>query len=411
MAKVALGALALTFICGMVYAQKTIESVRVHGNHTIPDDEVIGIAGVSPGDSLGDNSADEIEERLLDSGRFESVEVRVRYRSLDENGPVALVIVVREGRGKSIRSIPRRFMLGPIFRFSDEYGVTFGANVAMVDLFTKGGRASFPLSWGGKRQIAAKFHFPLGESDRGKVVHNLLFDINRYRQVNPHFDVPDNRFEVGGGVQSRYKLLSFGARGDWTDASFDELDESFVKTSAHVALDTRVDEIIPGHAVYLGLGWERFFFRTGTDRADVNRYSTDVRGFLHLIGPLHLAGQFYYNPASGPLPTYEKPFLGGGATLRGHEAGEYIGDNMALATIELRLAATRLLQYARVGLHFFYDAGTVYDFGEKLRDATWHEGAGLGAFFRVFFISVRADVGWNLQGEGTRFHIASKMKF
>jgi hemolysin activation/secretion protein len=123
-----------------------------------------------------------------------------------------------------------------------------------------------------------------------------------------------------------------------------------------------------------------------------------------------LAGQFYYNPAGGPLPPYEKPFLGGGATLRGHKAGQYIGDNITLATLELRWPVTRLLQYARVGLHFFYDTGTVYDHGQKLRDATWFEGAGFGGFLRIFLITVRADVGWDLRGN-TRFHIASKMKF
>ena len=403
--RVVLGALVLSLFCGVAQAQKEIDSIRVHGNHTVPDDEVLRIAAVSPGDRLSDDSVEVIKNRLLDSGRFETAEVRVRYRSLDENGPVALVIIVREGK-----SIARRFMVGPIFRFSDEYGITVGANFAMVELTEEGGRVSFPLSWGGKRQIAARALFPLGESERGEVVHNLLFDVDRYRRVNPHFDVPDNRLVVGGGIQSRFRSLSSGARGDWTDGTFGGLDESFVTVSANVAFDTRVDEIIPGDAVYLGFGLERFFFRTGTDRADVNRYSTDVRGYKHVFGPLHLAGQFYYNPASGPLPPYEQPFLGGGATLRGHKAGQYVGDNTALATLELRLAPTRLLQFARVGLHVFYDTGTVYNFGEKLRDATWYEGAGFGGFFRIFFITVRADVGWDLRG-GTRFHIASKMKF
>ncbi len=399
------GALVLALSCGIAQAQKEIETIRVHGNHTIPDQEILSIAAVSPGDKLSDSSVDEIKQRLLDSGRFDTAEVRVRYRSLDESGPVSLVIIVREGK-----SVPSRFMVGPIFRFSDEYGVTAGANFAVVDLVTESGRVSFPLSWGGTRQIAAKVLFPVGESERGQVVHNLLFDINRYREVNPHFDVPDNRLVVGGGLQSRYRLFSFGARGDWTDTSFGELDESFITASANVAFDTRVDEIVPGDAIYLGVEWERLFFRTGGNRADVNRYSTDLRGYKHIYGPFHLAGQFYYNPASGPLPPYEKPFLGGGATLRGHKPGQYVGDNMALATVELRLAATRLLQFARVGLYFFYDTGTAYDYGDKLGDATWYEGAGVGGFFRVFFITVRADVGWNLRG-GTRFHIASKMKF
>ena len=54
------GALVLTLVCNVAQAQTEIESVRVHGNHTIPDDEVLRIAAVAPGDTLGDDLAEVI---------------------------------------------------------------------------------------------------------------------------------------------------------------------------------------------------------------------------------------------------------------------------------------------------------------------------------------------------------------
>jgi outer membrane protein assembly factor BamA len=96
--------------------------------------------------------------------------------------------------------------------------------------------------------------------------------------------------------------------------------------------------------------------------------------------------------------------------LRGYEAGRFIGDNIALAAIELRLPLTSTLALPRAGIHFFFDSGTVYDQGQKLRDAMFYQGVGIGGFFRILFIGVRADVGYDLEGN-IRFHIGSGFRF
>ena len=48
--------------------------------------------------------------------------------------------------------------------------------------------------------------------------------------------------------------------------------------------------------------------------------------------------------------------------------------------------------------------------GESLGGARFHHGLGVGVFLRLAIIGVRMDVGWDLDG-GSRFHIASSMKF
>ena len=162
--------------------------------------------------------------------------------------------------------------------------------------------------------------------------------------------------------------------------------------------------------MYVGFGWERLLFQSGADHPDANRYRVDLRGYKRLIGQTLLAAQFFYSPTDAPLPPYEKPFLGGGATLRGWAPGRFIGDNIALTTLELRWPLTSPLSFARAGVHFFWDSGAVYDYGQSFGDAKFHHGVGLGGFFRVAIVSARVDVGWDLEGS-TRFHIASGFKF
>src|SRR5690606_20583765 len=76
-----------------------VREVRVHGNAAVPEDEVLRIAGVQVGAPLEPDAAAAIERRLKNSGRFETVQVRIRYRSLSDPTDVALVLVVHEKTG------------------------------------------------------------------------------------------------------------------------------------------------------------------------------------------------------------------------------------------------------------------------------------------------------------------------
>jgi hypothetical protein len=382
--------LALT---GALQDDSRIALVRVHGNHSITDAEVIEIAGISQGDPFAPEGDLAIEDRLLRSGKFETVEVRVRYQGLDDSGDVALVLVVREKP-----STAGRLMVGPLIDWSDEYGVTLGGRVAVVDL-PADGRLAFPMSWGGKRQAGIEANFG-----------DARLELTRWRRVNPHFDVADNRLEIGGGFRARRRQAFFDVRGRWSDVDFGGVEERFVTLGARAVLDTRIDPTVPGDAFYLGVDWRRLFFLEGGARANVDQFAFDVRGYKRSFGQSLLAGQFYWTLATGAVPDYEQSFIGGGKTLRGTKPGRFIGDNAAIATVELRLPLTSPLSFGRGGVHFFYDAATVYDHGEGFAAAEWHHGVGTGLFFSVALVAVRLDVGWDLEG-ATRFHIESSMKF
>ncbi len=386
--------LALALTSAWLMQDPRVDSIRVHGNHSIPDVEVIEISGLSIGDVLAPDAKLAVEERLVESGRFETAEVRLRRRGLAPDSDVVVVLLVREKRAAS-----SRFMVGPIFDVSDEYGITVGARVAVVDLFGDDGQLGFPMSFGGKRQIAV-------EGRAG----GFRFDLSRNRRVNPHFDLPDNRFTVGGRYLARHRKLAFELGGRWSDVDFDAAEERFSEIRGGVVFDTRIDPTIPGNAAYLGFSARRLLFHGGSSREDLNQYTFDVRGYKRLWGQALLASQFLWNVSSGPMPGYEQPLLGGGETMRGLKPGAFIGDNRALGSIELRLPFTSPLSFGRAGVHLFYDAGTAYDDRVALSDATFEHAVGVGTFFRAAFIGLRLDVGWNLDG-GTRFHIASQLKF
>ena len=80
-------------------AREAVVEIRVHGNLSLSDAEVIALAGVEPGSAAGPDLTETVRERLEASGRFETIDVRRLYRSLTATDEVALVIVVRERPG------------------------------------------------------------------------------------------------------------------------------------------------------------------------------------------------------------------------------------------------------------------------------------------------------------------------
>ena len=77
-------------------ASEVVSELRVHGNYSIPDADVVRLAGVEPGDEIGPGALETIAARLRASDRFDDVDVRKRYMSLTRTDAVALILLVRE---------------------------------------------------------------------------------------------------------------------------------------------------------------------------------------------------------------------------------------------------------------------------------------------------------------------------
>ena len=398
--------------------QETIVEVRVHGNAYINDADVIALTGVTVGQPWTSESLAGIEQRLKASGRFESVEVRKRYRSLDNTTEIVVLLVVHErpgvtsidqdldpvtGSWKRLRS---RLMFLPILNYADGYGFTYGARFSTVDLLGAKERLSFPLTWGGTRRAAVE----LERTFKSGPLTQIESSFGIWQRENPRFEIDDRRLEWRGRAERVFgRFLRTGVEGSAANVDFDTLDDRLLTVGADIALDTRADPAFPRNAVYLASGWTGLSVR---DRGDqINRVFADARGYLGVIGQLVLATRAQFTSADATLPPYERLLLGGSSTLRGFRTGSFDGDRMFVTSAELRMPITSMLSSARLGVTAFFDAGTVYDAGQRLEDATWHRGVGGGVFLIASVFRLNFDVAYGLKTGDTRFHLGMGFPF
>ena len=180
-------------------APEIVGEIRVHGNAFVLDSEVLRLAGVAVGQPLAPDAPEQIRQRLEKSGVFESVEVRKRYRSLDDPSDVALILLVHERQGHKSELISEkpstwarvkgRVMFLPILNYDDGYGFTYGGRFSTIGLFGGGERISVPLTWGGTRRAAVEVDrtFKSGPLTRVESTFGIA------ERENPRYEIDDQR--------------------------------------------------------------------------------------------------------------------------------------------------------------------------------------------------------------------------
>lgn len=379
---------------------ETLVEARFRGNFTISDETLLQMAGIEVGFTTDALILEDIRQKLLDCGRFEWVEVTKRYRSIARNDEVVLVIVVKEKE-----SAKNKFMYSPIFAGSDEYGLTYGLRSTAKDLLGRQERISIPLTWGGVRRVEVEGEFEL----TNPVIRTLTATVGVSRKKHPYYEIGDFRKEVNVTVKRKLNQFEVNAQTGWTDVDFGSRGGAFVTLGTGLILDTRQDVNLPRNAVYAEIAWKRLTLFDA--ERGINVYTADFRGYKGLFGQTILAGQFYYSGADGTLPDYERPFLGGANTLRGYEPGAFIGDNIATASLELRLPLSSLRHIYRSGVALFFDSGAAYDHGVALGNAKFNHGAGVGAFLLIMGFGIKADLGYNMHDDSFRVHFSSGFRF
>jgi outer membrane protein assembly factor BamA len=401
-----------------------VAEVRIHGNAFLTDKEVLDLAGVAVGQPMGPGGVEEIAKRLKDSGRFETVDVRKRYRSLTTTTDVALVLVVHEKPGVrstvggvSIPGVPgpipqpagrlrSKLMFLPIVNFADGYGFTYGGRMTTIDLLGIDERLSVPLTWGGTRRAALEFErlFKSGPLTR------IESSVGIWNRENPRYEVRDQRVEVKGRAERVFAdLIRIGVDASRSTISFAELDDRLWTLGTSVALDTRLDPTFPANAAFLGTSWTGLHFREIPN--PVNRYTADARGYLRVFRQMVVAGRAQYTGADATLPSYERLLLGGSPSLRGFRAGSLEGDRSFVTSAELRLPITSVMSGAKLGVTAFVDAARAWDVGGTFQGAEWHRGAGGGLFVIASIIRLNLDIGHGLKTGDTRVHLSAGFAF
>ena len=399
-----------------------IREIRVHGNAFLTDEEVLALAGIAVGQPIEAGTIRAVEQRLESSGRFESIEVRKRYRSLTDVSDVAIVLVVHEKPGvrsseggkpvfRPLGRLKDQMMFLPILGYADGYGFTYGARVSTVDLLGVGERLSVPATWGGTRRIALEF-------DRGfrrGPLTRTQSSVALWRRENPHYEIGDRRIEATARAERQIAgVLRAGIDTSRSSVRFGTLRDTLWTLGTNVALDTALDPAFPANAVRLGAGWTGLHVTTSAPAAPrprIDLYTTEARGYLRVFRQAVAAGRVQYSAADAALPPYERLLVGGSASLRGFRAGTFAGDRMLLTSAELRVPLTTVLSSAKFGVTGFFDAAKSYDYDQRLRDAAWHRGAGAGIFLITRIVNINIDVAHGLNDGELRLHLATGFAF
>ena len=395
----------------VAHAQETIAEIRVHGNHTTPDADVLGLSGLKVGEPASEARLDEALAALRKSDRFADVEVRKRFRSIDDPSDILVMIVVDEragiseddltpGVGARLRSA---VLWLPIFNYADGYGLTYGIRPAFDDVGGEDSRMSFPLSWGGERRAGVELERSFNNQ---RTRAGVAFWVNR--RVNPHFDLPDLRqqvrFEADHAIVN---WLRVGASARVANVDFGDDDSArHSAAGAHVTFDTRIDPSFPRNAVQTRIGWERVAFESG----DAGRFSTDARGYVGIGGSAVMALRGQLVRSDAPLPEAEQSLLGGADTLRGYRAGHLAGDSLAALSAEVRLPLNSPLSFGRMGVKAFVDVGTTWVSGTPLSDQRFERGIGGGIFLGATAFMLNLDVAWPEDGK-PRVHFGLGITF
>jgi outer membrane protein assembly factor BamA len=433
------GAIALVLACVFAVSMQPqanaqtaehVAEVRIHGNHTTPDAEIIKLTGITLGEAVTAETLSQVSRRLRDSGRFKDADVLKRYRSLADPSQVSLIVIVHEYPSIDpgipgtplppvpgpIRRLMSQTMFLPIVSYSEGYGFTYGARASFVDVLGDGGRVSVPLTWGGTRRAAVEIEKAFDEeSPISRVFSRVHGGAGISRRENPHFELPDTRQQIWGRAdKDLLPALRVGGGVSWTDVGFGlrevastRLDNRFTTVGADVTVDTRHDPIFPRNAVYAQTGWERLLFSSGPS---INRYRNEARGYLGVIGQSVLAVRALHQRVDRPLPLYEQALLGGASILRGFHAGAFAGDNLFASSVELRVPLSSPMGVGRLGVTAFADAGAVYGHGVRLRDATFHQGFGGGIFMLATLVQLNLDVAYGVDNK-VRVHFMTGFSF
>lgn len=386
-----------------------VGEVRVHGNHTTPDADVLAIVGEVVGQPATDALIAEIGARLKKSGRFEGVDVRKRFRSIDNPNDILLMVIVDERPGVTDADLTpgpmKRFtssgMFLPILHYGDGYGFTYGARASFVDLLGRGSRISMPFTWGGERQARVQL-------ERGFTRGRLSGDGGIGRKDNPHYEIGDTRTGAHARAEgSITKWLRVGGGGGIEDVRFGEaVRDRLQRGGVDLTLDNRVDPAFPRNALQATFGWEHLSFDAGTS----NRTTADVHAYVGVFRQVVLAVRGLSIVSSDPVPLYEQSLLGGASTLRGFDAGYKANDSLAAVSAELRIPITSPMSIGRFGVRVFTDAGTTYAAGDKLANQKLERGYGAGAYLQLTILSLSLDVARSQFGD-TNFHFGMGVTF
>lgn len=392
-------------------AKITIESIEIHGN-TITRDKVIRREMQVKENALYNKSAIDLSQRrLMQLGYFEDVNFSTPRGSRDDR--IKLTVKVTEKPTGS-------FSLGAGFSSLESF--IFTASIQKDNFFGHGISGGVSVSLSKLRQ-----EFVFNMTDRYFLDTRWIFSTAIYRfssALNRDFD----QRSFGGSVSFGRELFPFfdatvGYKiEDISVTNFSSQVPAFFQRNASgltssaitsLAYDTRDNRIFTTKGMYQAVSGEYSGNGIGGDN-DFWKISTESRFFLRLPGKMVLKarGLFSYINSlnDGPVPLFERFFLGGINTLRGFDLNSigpqmrvpvtatgsdrlftYGGNRMLLFNLEHEVPI-----YDPAGLKgvFFVDAGQSFAENERIDISELRTNYGFGVRWNSPFGPLRFEWGF-----------------
>ncbi len=406
----------LALVCASAADAQTspgvVGEVRVHGNHTTPDADILAIVGDVVGKPATDQLIAEIESKLEKSGRFDGVEVRKRFRSIENPDDILLMIVVDEVPGidpldltpSPMKKFWSSGMFLPILHSEDGYGFTYGARISFVDRLGPRSRITVPLTWGGERQARVQLEraFKRGRSNASPASSaSAAARIRTTRSATP-------ACRYGARIESApARWLRLGAGGRSDDVEFGDLEGHGLETRRRRHHRHARRSGIPAQRHPRELRHRSRAVRRRASQPEKARRAR-LRRAVRTDGARGARPERDDRSAVADLRA--EPARAAPPNLRGYDAGYKAGDNLAAASAELRIPITSPLNVGRFGVKAFVDWGTIYGVGDKLSDQAFERGIGGGAYLHLTIVSISLDVARSDSGN-TRFHFGMGVTF
>ncbi len=387
--------------------KKPINGIIVSGNDNTKEDVITRELLFSVGDTPSDSLLEYSKTRLLNLGLFS----RVEFYYLPSDEGIDLLILVHE----QLYIFPY-----PIFTLSDRdwEKITYGAGVTHVNFLRRNHKVNAVISFGYNPGYSFGYKIPwLGREEH---YYFGLF-ARKFRTTNRSMNFYEHHLKFSsslGKFWTRYFytiVVPFYNR-----IKVDEADSHFMTSGTQV--DERVGlSISTGYdnrdlVYYPSQGWRLSFIieKNGlfVDYLDYWKYQVDIRKYYNFHSMI-LAGRISTTQSIGPLPIYDRVYLGFGERVRGHFYEVYEGRHNVIGALELLFTLINTSYYAlpapdyipkhllrnlKFGLNgaFFFETGEVWSNPKELKFNRLINGFGASLIARVPYAEIiRLDMAFN----------------
>jgi len=398
-------------------AEGMLEKIVIEGNEKTKEKVITREINIHPGDLFDFNIVKKSLQKIYNLGFFEDVTMRLDPGSEDDS--VILVIkVIEKNTGKFGVGAGYNSEEGLIGFTSYEENNLFGGGQKIEAEIEIGTRTTYKLSflepWVGGTPTSLGFEVYdsmlhkedkeddviIGEYDEEKLGGRLIFG----RKIGDSIKL---------GLEAKTQRVSYDLiTGVLPEDTNEGLTNSITPS---ITYDTRDDVFDPTSGMYHSLSMEKAGGFMGGDY-NFTKYNLTLRAYIStdFIGDISnvrsinkiteklsegvLAFRAMGGIADTDLPSFTKYEIGGMATLRGYDLGEFSGDTSLVFNAEYRFPISDNFQAV-----VFADWGQAWDYGESIDFEDLKFGRGVGVRFDTPLGAIRLDYGIGESGVGKTY--------